>query len=85
MNLLLILMLLSLLFPLIHSFRCKGIWERMLCYTSISTRVAVCLIFLSRFHHDPMIALVAVIVLSLGNSGLLLLANLIRGMEAECE
>ena len=85
MNTLVILMLISLLLPLGHSFRCKEIWERMLCYTSLSTRMAVCLILLSRFHHDPMIAVVAVIVLSLGNSGLLLLANLIRGMEAECE
>lgn len=85
MNLLLALMLLSLLLPIARAFRCEGIWERMLCYTSISTRAAVCLIIFSRFRHDPMIGLVAVIVLSLGNSGLLLLANLIRGMEAECD
>lgn len=85
LNMLMMLMLISLLFPLAHSFRCKGIWERMLCYTSISARMAVCLILLSRFHHDPMIGLVGVIVLSLGNSGLLLLANLIRGLEAECD
>lgn len=85
MNILLILMLVSLLFPLLHSFRCNAIWERMLCYTSISTRAAVCLIILSRFHHDPMIGLVGIIVLSLGNSGLLLLSNLMQGMEAECE
>jgi multicomponent Na+:H+ antiporter subunit F len=85
MKVVLLVMLVSLLFPLGVSFRCRGIWERMLCYTSLSTRMAVCLVFLSRFHHDPMIAVVGVIVLSLGNSGLLLLANLIRGMEAECE
>ncbi len=34
---------------------------------------------------DPMIALVGAIVLSLGNSGLLLLAYLLRGVESECE
>jgi multicomponent Na+:H+ antiporter subunit F len=85
MNTLLVLMLVSLLLPLGASFRSSGIWDRILCYTSLSTRTAVCLILISRFRHDPMIALVAVIVLSLGNSGLLLLANLIRGLEAECE
>ena len=85
MNILLALMLFSLFLPLVHSFRCTGIWERLLCYTSVSTRAAVCLIILSRFAHDGMIGLVAVIVLSLGNSGLLLLANLIRGMEVECD
>lgn len=85
MNALLILMLVSLLPPLAHSFRCADIWERMLCYTSLSTRSAICLIIISRFYHDPMIGLVGVVVLSLGNSGLLLLSNLLHGMEAECD
>jgi multicomponent Na+:H+ antiporter subunit F len=85
MNILLILMLISLLLPIAQSFRSSAIWERILCYTSISTRTAVILIMLSQFRHDPMIALVAAIVLSLGNSGLLLLANLLKGLESECD
>ena len=85
MNVLLGLMLLSILFPVAHSFRSRDIWERMLCYTSISTRAAVVLIIFSRQSHDYMIGLVAVVVLSVGNSGLLLLANLIKAMEAECD
>jgi multicomponent Na+:H+ antiporter subunit F len=85
MNLLLIFMLLSLLLPLVHSFRCEGIWERMLCYSSISTRAGVCMIILSRYHHDPMIGLVGVVVLSLGNSGLLLLSSLMQALGVECE
>ena len=85
MTILLALMLLTLLFPLVHSFRSANIWERMLCYTSISTRAAVVLIIFSRYRHDVMIGLVAVIVLCVGNSGLLLLANLIKGMEDECD
>ena len=79
------LMLLTLLFPVVHSFHSKNIWERMLCYTSISTRAAVVLIIFSRFRHDVMIGLVAVVVLCVGNSGLLLLASLIKGMEDECD
>lgn len=85
MTILLALMLLTLLFPLVHSFRSANIWERMLCYTSISTRAAVVLIIFSRYRHDIMIGMVAVIVLCVGNSGLLLLANLIKGMEDECD
>lgn len=85
MILLLILMLLSLLPVLLHSFRSPTVWERMLCYTSISTRTAVMLILYSQFRHDPMIGVVAVVVLSVGNSGLLLLANLVKATEAECE
>ena len=84
MNILLALMLFSLLFPIVLSSRSTNIWERMLCYTSVSTRAAVVLIILSRFSYDSMIGLVAVVVLSVGNSGLLLLANLIKVMEVEC-
>lgn len=80
-----IFMLVSLVFPLFRSVRTDSIWERMLCYASISARVAVMLILYSRFRHDTAIGLVAVVVLSVGNSGLLLLANLFKAMETECE
>ena len=85
MDILLLLMLVSLLIPILQSFRCIRVWERLLCYTSVSTRTAVILLIVSRFRDDPMIGLVAVAVLSLGNSGLMLLAHLIKGMEAECD
>lgn len=85
MDILLLLMLLSLLIPILQSFRCTRIWERLLCYTSVSTRTALILLIISRLRDDPMIGLVAVVVLSLGNSGLMLLAHLIKGMEAECD
>ena len=85
MKVLLMLMLLSLLFPIFQSFRSTTIWERLLCYTSVSTRAAVALIILSQFRDDAMVGLVAAVVLSLGNSGLLLLANLLRGLESECD
>ena len=83
MSWILLFMLFSLVFPLFRSVRTDSVWERMLCYTSISTRIAVLLILYSRFRHDTAIGLVAVVVLSVGNSGLLLLANLIKAMEAE--
>jgi multicomponent Na+:H+ antiporter subunit F len=85
MSIILGLMLISLLFPVAHSVRSVSIWEQMLCYTSISTRVAVILILFSRLNHDVMIGVVAVVVLSVGNSGLLLVANLIKAMESECD
>ena len=85
MNIFLILMLISILFPIVHSVRCRSIRERMLCYTSISTRAAVILLIVARVSHDAMIGVVAVVVLCVGNSGLLLLANLLKTMEGECE
>ena len=85
MKILLMLMLMSLLFPLIKSFRSREMRERMLCYTSLSTRIAVCLILFSVLQEDYMIGMVAVIVLSLGNSGLMLLVHLLQGLEEEWE
>lgn len=85
MSIIIALMLISILIPVVHSTRKVSIWERMLCYTSISTRVAIILILFSRFNHDLMIGVVAVVVLSVGNSGLLLLANLFKAMESECD
>jgi multicomponent Na+:H+ antiporter subunit F len=78
-------MIVSLLIPILRSFICARIWERLLCYTSISTRTALILIIVSQIRHDAMIGLVAVVVLSMGNSGLMLLAHLIKGMEATCD
>jgi multicomponent Na+:H+ antiporter subunit F len=43
------------------------------------------LLILSRFRDDLMIGVVAVVVLSLGNSGLMLLAHLIKSEEIECD
>lgn len=85
MILILLVMLMAAALPVIQSIRSESIWERMLCYTSISTRVALILILYSRVRQDPMIGLVAVVVLSVGNSGLLVLANLFKAMESECE
>jgi multicomponent Na+:H+ antiporter subunit F len=85
MNILFLLLIGSLLFPLIHSFRCSSLNERLLCYVSISTRAAISLILFSRLQEDPMLAVVAVVVLSMGNSGLMFLVNLIKGMEDGCD
>ena len=83
MNFLLIVMLISLLFPIVYSFRSKNIWKRMLCYSSLSTRTAVILVIISRMSHDVMVGFVGIVVLCVGNPGLLLLANLIKAMEDE--
>lgn len=84
MSVLAVLMVLSLLVPILQAFRCSRVWERLLCYASVSTRTALILLLVSRFRDDPMIGVVAVVVLCLGNSGLMLLAHLIKSMEAEC-
>ena len=85
MSILVALMIVSLFIPVLQSFRSTRIWERLLCYTSVSTRTALILLIISRFRDDPMIGVVAVVVLSLGNSGLMLLAHIIKSMEAECD
>jgi multicomponent Na+:H+ antiporter subunit F len=77
-------MLLALLPPIIQAFRMPAIWERLLCFTSVSTRAAIITLLFAQFRDDAFIAMVSVVVLGLGNSGLLLLAKLVREMETEC-
>ena len=83
MTILVVMLLFSMVLLIIQSFRTPQVWDRLLCYAGISTRTAVLMVLLSRLHDDSTIALVAAVVLCLGNSGLLLLANLFKGTASE--
>lgn len=81
MNLILIAMLLILLIPFYEAWRNDDIWQKMLAFASISTKAAITTMFISVLRDDWMIGVVAVIVLSVGNAGFMLLANIIKRMN----
>lgn len=85
MNYILALMFIAILIPVVHSVRCRDIWEQMLCYASVSTKAALIVIVFSVLKEDPMIGLVAVVALSLGNADLMLLAHLLKRLEDKCD
>lgn len=78
MNLVLIVMILALLIPIYAAWRDDEIWQRMLAFASISTKTAIVALVISVLRDDWMIGIVAVIILSVGNAALMLLANVIK-------
>jgi multicomponent Na+:H+ antiporter subunit F len=74
-------MVLALLIPIAVACRPCDVWHRLAAFASIASKVALILLVASVVRGDRMLALVGVLVLSAGNSGMLLLANLLRGVD----
>ncbi len=81
MTLILIAMILALLIPIYEACKDEDIWQKMLALASIATKTAMMSLFISVLRDDWMIGVVAVIILSVGNAGLMLLAHVIRRMH----
>ncbi|OKH22695.1 hypothetical protein [Chroogloeocystis siderophila] len=81
MNLVLIAMILALLIPTYAAWRDDEVWQRMLAFASIATKTAIMALVVSVFRDDWMIGIVAVIILSVGNAALMLLAHVIKRMQ----
>lgn len=77
-NLILILMILALLIPMYEVWKDDDIWQTMLAFASISTKAAIIALVISVWRDDWMIGVVAAIILSVGNAGLMLLAQIIK-------
>lgn len=78
MNLMLILMILILLIPIYEAAKSDDVWQKMLAFGSISSKVAIIMLFVSVFRDDWMIGVVAVIILSVGNAAQMLLAHILK-------
>ena len=77
-NLILIAMILALLIPMYEVWKDDDIWQTMLAFASISTKTAIIALVISVWRDDWMMGVVAAIILSVGNAGLMLLANIIK-------
>lgn len=78
MNLMLIAMILALLIPMYEASQDEDIWQKMLAFASIATKTSVMILVVSVLRDDWMIGVVGVIILSVGNAGLMLLAQTIK-------
>ncbi len=81
MNLIPILMIIALLIPLYEAWKDDDIWQTMLAFTSIATKAAVLILFISVLRDDWMIGVVGVIILSVGNAGFMLLAHILKRLN----
>ena len=83
MNAILIAMILALLIPIYKAWQDDHIWEKMLAFTSIASKASVMILVVSVARGDWMIGVVGVIILSVGNAGLMLLAHVIKRMNEQ--
>ena len=81
MTVLLFGMVLALLLPILVVCRRTDVWHRLAAFASVSTKVAMLMLVVSVVRDDWMVGLVGVIVLCVGNGAVMLLANLLRGVE----
>lgn len=78
MNWILIAMILTLVIPIYEAWRDENIWQKMLAFASVATKTSVMILVISVLRDDWMIGVVGVIILSVGNAGLMLLAHVIK-------
>ncbi|BAQ65046.1 hypothetical protein [Geminocystis sp. NIES-3709] len=78
MNIILIIMILTLLIPIYTAWSNENIWQKMLSLASISSKSAILILFVSVLRDDWMIGIVGIIILAVGNAGLMLLAQLLK-------
>lgn len=81
MNGILIAMILALLIPIYEAWQDENIWQKMLAFASIATKTSIMILVVSVIRDDWMIGLVGVLILSVGNAALMLLAHVLRRMD----
>lgn len=81
MKLILLAMILALLIPIYEACQDEDVWQKMLAFASISTKTSVMILVISVLRNDWMIGVVGVLILSVGNAALMLLAHVLRRMN----
>lgn len=74
-------MILALLIPIYEAWKSDDTWQKLLAFGSISSKVSIMILVISLLRDDWMIGVVAVIILSVGNAGLMLLAHILRRLS----
>ncbi|MGK7889570.1 MAG: hypothetical protein AB4042_09570 [Leptolyngbyaceae cyanobacterium] len=72
-----------LLIPIYEAWRDENIWQKMLAFSSISSKTSVMILVISVLRDDWMIGVVGVLILSVGNAALMLLSHVIRRLEVQ--
>ncbi|RCJ15900.1 hypothetical protein A6S26_06270 [Nostoc sp. ATCC 43529] len=81
LNLVLIAMILALLIPMYEAWQDEDIWQKMLAFSSIASKASIAILVVSVLRDDWSIGVTGVIILSVGNAGLMLLAHVIKRMN----
>ncbi|QUS59496.1 hypothetical protein IQE94_11075 [Synechocystis sp. PCC 7339] len=75
------LMVLALVIPLVAAVQQEDVWSKMLAFASVATKTSVLILIISVMRDDWMIGVVGVLILSVGNASLMLLAQVLKRLE----
>lgn len=75
-------MILALLMPMYEACQDDDIWQKLLAFASIATKTSLMILVISVIRDDWMIGVVGVLILSVGNAALMLLAHVLKRMNA---
>ncbi|GAB1537548.1 hypothetical protein NUACC21_01930 [Scytonema sp. NUACC21] len=81
LNLVTIAMILALLIPIYEVCRGNNVWQKMLAFSSIASKTSIIILVVSVLRDDWMVGVVGVIILSVGNAALMLLAHVLKRMS----
>ncbi|MBD2015861.1 hypothetical protein H6F96_18040 [Microcoleus sp. FACHB-53] len=81
MNWALVAMILAMLIPMYEAWQDDDIWQKMLAFASVATKASIILLVVSVLRDDWMLGVVGVIILSVGNAGLMLLAQILKRLN----
>jgi len=76
-------MILAVLIPIYEACQDDDIWQRILAFASIATKTSIMILVVSVWRDDWMIGVVGVLILSIGNAALMLLAHILRRMNEQ--
>ena len=74
-------MIAALLNPIYEAWKTENTWQLMLALGSISSKVSIMILVISVARDDWMIGVVGAIMLSVGNAGFMLLAQILRRLN----
>ncbi|MFM7408195.1 MAG: hypothetical protein ACKO3K_16450 [Cuspidothrix sp.] len=74
-------MIAALLIPIYEAWKTENTWQLMLALGSISSKISIMILVISVERDDWMIGVVGAIILSLGNAGFMLLAQILRRLN----
>ena len=81
MNVVLVLMILALLIPIYQALKDDNIWQKMLSLTSVASKTSIMILVVSVIRDDWMVGVAGVIILSVGNAGFMLLAQILKRLN----
>lgn len=81
MNGILLAMILALMIPIYEAWKDDDVWQKLLAFASIATKTSIMILAISVFRDDWNIGVTGVLILSVGNAGLMLLAHVLKRLN----